>query len=198
MNEIGGDIQDLRKQSNFLHHNMFLIYFFLNTIVIESSSQSWWKTPWFIPLFPWNYEKRIISVQLPFRELQCNYFLKRVFLCNLLFQGTGIVVLWEGNEKSFFAQQQQIPSSSLPFFITVVWICLNSVKIMKRWGQITERSQGFTIKIHRCAKITMNSKCQEHFWFDHFIWYDMKQLCSGFPVYWGLNVKSRRDLGFQY
>ena len=56
-----------------------------------SSSQSSWKTSWFILLFTWNYEKRIISVQAPFKVLQCNYFLKS-FSLQSLFPRQGIVV----------------------------------------------------------------------------------------------------------
>ena len=150
------------------------------------------ETRWFIPLFPWNYEKRIISVQLPFKELQCNYFLKS-FSLQSLFPREGNCGFVGGKWKKFLCTA----TANTIIIAAILHHCgLNMsefCKVIKKWGQ-----NGVTIKIHRWAKITMNSKCQENFWFDHFIWYDMEQLCSGFPVYWGLNVKSRRDLGFQY
>ena len=72
-----------------------------------SSSQSSWKTFWFILLFPWNYEKRIISAQAPFKELQRNYFLKSFSLQSLFPQGNCGFVGREMKKVSC-AQQQQI------------------------------------------------------------------------------------------
>ena len=98
MNENERDLQNwwkhlasiwfLNLPNNFCQIFFFFLFTFPTNI---SSSQSSWKTFWFILLFPWNYEKRIISVQAPFKVLQCNYFLKS-FSLQSLFPRQGIVV----------------------------------------------------------------------------------------------------------
>ena len=129
----------------------------------------------------------------PFQRTSMQLFLKELFFAISFSKGRELCGFVGGKWKKFLCTA----TANTIIIAAILHHCgLNMsefCKVIKRWGQ-----NGVTIKIHRWAKITMNSKCQENFWFDHFIWYDMEQLCSGFPVYWGLNVKSRRDLGFQY
>ena len=130
----------LNLPNNFCQNWFFLsLHFSRKFIRIESPSQSSWKTLWFILLFPWTYEKRIISVQAPFKVLQCNYFF-RSFSLQSLSPPEGIVV-FVGKEmkkvslhsnSKYHHRYKRCCSSYHPQLSSVVLICLHSVKVMKQ------------------------------------------------------------------
>ena len=130
MNENERDLQNwwkhlasiwfLNLPNNFCQIFFFFLFTFPTNI---SSSQSSWKTFWFILLFPWNYEKRIISVQTPFKVLQCNYFLKS-FSLQSLFHGRELWFLWGRKWKKFLCT---VTANTIITIIAAVLIILNYV-----------------------------------------------------------------------
>ena len=107
----------------------------------------------------------------PFHRTSMQLFLKKSFSLQSLFPREGNCGFVGGKWKKFLCT-----ATANTIIITAIFhhCGLNMSEFCKNHEKM--RTEGVTIKIHSCAKITMNSKCQENFWFDHFIWYDMEQL----------------------